>query len=319
VGESLAPELITGGVSVVTALIAAWVSYVFGKRAMRDQLPVELEKIRATAQETRDTAAWDYQLQAVRVLREAVGAPKTHIIEATHDLADRLQGFLSRRHDWSWTHGEGYYRYTFVQLLACPLVWMEVLRRTTTYLDRNLGEAAAEEFEFLGYCRDIENAFTDVRLFRDAMYDGAQSTAHLFSGTLRDLTDQLVRSEDSRLRCARYGEFRDVWTEAVPNNKGGPLVDLDGLISDFGNSPNDEPFRIVRLLLIYLRCLALLERYHLPYREYESVDQALTRYLGAFGGELGDVLVRNVTASVGSIGANSATKEGRPDAANAAT
>jgi hypothetical protein len=275
-GESLVPVFVSGAVAAAVGVVSAYTSYIFGKRSMRAEVPIEMEKIRATARETRDTASWEYQLQAIKSLREVVGVPKTQIIESAGDLSQRLSGFLSRKHDWKWTWEPGYYRSSFAHLLARPLVWFEVLHRSIAYLDRSLGDAIEDEFRFLAYCSLLEDAFTDVSLFDNTGYNASQASAHVFSGHVRQLTSSLIRREDSRLWCVEFDEFMEEWKKAT-SDADLPGADLDRLVVRLGEEPGRDAFRLARLLLVHCRVSALLEIYHLPYQDFERLDVTLRR------------------------------------------
>lgn len=63
----------------------------------------QTKAIALQAEEQRQTARHQYQLEAEKSLRTAVGGPKGQLIEAVHDLADRLRRILTEEGPRAWT------------------------------------------------------------------------------------------------------------------------------------------------------------------------------------------------------------------------
>src|SRR6266511_4227902 len=279
---SVRPALVSGAAAIAVAVVGAVLSYVLGRRTMRSELKNRLEIAQEEGAQTRRTAERQYQLEAMKTLRTAVGAPKSQIIEAAHDLSDRLGGFLGRKHNWEWTNSAGYYRNSFTWLIARPYVWNAILRGQMVYLDQTLGDLIDEEMKFLRHCRLLEDALTQVSLFNGTSYDSTYASAHVFSGRLRKVTDVATvngRGDHSMPICMGFTEFESLLAEGTKGGtKDSPLADIERLVTGLGdNADPSTPFRLARLIALYTAANRLLEHFSLPFRPFTSVQASLER------------------------------------------
>ena len=289
VSNEILAAIISGAAAVGVAIVAAMLSYWFGTRTLKYELNNRLAELRESGTQDRATAEREYQLQAMKTFREAVGGPKSQIIEAVHDLSDRLRRFLSGEQSWDWTADSGYYRRSFTWLTIRPFVWMEILRRSMVYLDQTLGELVEGELRFLGYCRLLERAVTEAALFRNTNYDPNVASAHVFAGSLRAIAEQLIKDDNSGLICMGYREFDEESTSPGISCAG----DVERIISDLGTDGPGSSFKLARLVALYCATNALLEHFALPFRKFEPVDGSLT-HIQLISEELRDPISANL-------------------------
>jgi hypothetical protein len=258
--STVTSALIAGGFSAAAGVLA----YVTSKRTLRQQLLNDLTVNRAEADRS-------YQLAAMKSLREAVGAPKSQIIESLHDLSDRLRGFLSEspQHPWSQTGTDGTYRRTFTWRLVRPLVWIAILRQRMVYLDQTLGGLISEELTFLRDCYRFERAFYGGRLFVGTKQSDSRllRAAAVPRESLAEIADRLTVKENATSICATYSDF---CVEEVRSVAG----DVEALVIDLDEPGRRTQFRLARLIAIYCTANALLDEFSLPYRTWESREDS---------------------------------------------
>ena len=301
VSDAIIAAIVTGFFALIVAIVSGYVSYVTATRASKRDLETRLLEARESGVQDRETAEKQYQLQAMRTFREVVGGPKSQIIEAVHDLSDRLRRFLSEEQPREWTDStrtgsSGYYRRSFVWLVVRPFVWLEILRRNMVYLDQTLGSLVEDELRFLMHCHLLELSLTDVALFSDTDYDPEVASAHVFAGSLRAAAEQWIRCSDSRLVCIVYNEF-----EKDEDEKGvSQAEDVEQIVSDLHIQGRDTDFKLARLVALYCAANSLLSQFSLPFRQVEDVDQSLNR-LDLISQELRVPILSNLRDMLGAV------------------
>jgi hypothetical protein len=299
-GTSIWPAVVAGIASVTVAVLGAVLSYAFGRRTMRQELDNRLKQVQAEGTQDRETAERQYQLDAMKVFRTAVGPPKSQIIEAAHDLSERLRRLFGVEQEWTWTAERGYYRRTFTWLIARPLVWIEILRREMVYLDQTLGDLIEDELRFLAHCRLLERAVIDVDLFDGTGYNRGQASAHVFGGRLRTLTEhcrtEVGEGNSARLVCIDSHAFDRLLDGAGDDAAQAAAEDIERLVTDLANPENrHRPFRVARLIAVYCTTNCLLESFSLPFREAESTRTS-TAWVRLLPEEFQPAIARNLDA-----------------------
>lgn len=284
------PAVVSGVFAAVVAVVAAFLSYWFGKRTLRQQLADRLQEIGATGEEERATAAREYQLEAIKTFRATVGGPKGQIIESVHDLSDRLSAILSPEEGvgtdrWTLLRDSEFYRRSTFWLIIRPYVWIDVLRGRLVFLDQTLGDALEAEFRFLNYCRLLERALTERMLFQGTDYKWPE-LAHVFYNQLRTVTEQLTITTDAGTSSVRYTEF--MREDPSPEAEGAMQF-----LSAAGARGRLGELRRARLIALYTCANAFLENFHLPYRRFESVEASFT-YLDAISSARAERIQENL-------------------------
>ena len=278
--------IVSGVFAVIVAGVSGISAYLLGKRNLNQRLA----ELKESGSQDRATAEREYQLQAMKTFREAVGGPKSQIIEAVHDLSDRLRRFLSREQPWEWTDSRstGYYRPSFTWLVVRPFVWIEILRRRMVYLDQMLGDLVEEELRFFGYCRLLERALTEAGLFRGTTYDANVSSAHVFAGTLRATAEELIVRDGSNFTCMNAVEF-----DRDEDGRGRSCAAaIEEVLSDL-HRDSAKDYRVARLIALYCATNSLLQGFHLPFREHETVSESL-RYVELVPDQIQDAIRSNL-------------------------
>jgi hypothetical protein len=267
------PAVISGTFAALVAVVAACLSYWFGKRTLRQQLTDKLQEVGATGQEDRTTAEREYQLDAMKTFRATVGGPKGQIIESVHDLSDRLSATLRPEEGvatdrWVLLSKSDPYRRTTFWLIIRPFVWIDILRGQMVFLDQTLGDLVEEEYRFLNYCRLLERALTERTLFQGTDYQWPE-VAQVFYNQLRFMTEQLTAQ--SGAASISYSEFM----------KRRPTTEALGVIEFLqhaGARGRLGELRRGRLIALYTASNFFLEHFKLPYRRFESADASLKHF-----------------------------------------
>ena len=278
ISPEILAAIISGATGILVAILAGVVSYLKGTSTLKRELDNRLKEIEQTGVQDRQTAEREYQLHAMKAFREAIGGPKGQIVEAVHDLSDRLRRFLSGEQSWDWTEDSGYYRRSFTWLIVRPFVWMEILRQRMVHLDQTLGDLIENEFRFLRHCRLMERAMTETELFRGTGYDTNVASAHVFAGDLRAVMEDFVNTGDPGLACIGYREF----DEDKKKTGISRAEDIERIVSNLARSSADSEnpdreFRLARLVALYCAANSLLEHFALPYRHSETVCDSIKR------------------------------------------
>ncbi|MGH3021955.1 MAG: hypothetical protein ACRDNR_17605 [Gaiellaceae bacterium] len=288
-GEAL-PAIISGTFAAVVAVVAAFLSYWFGKRTLRQQLTDKLQEIGATGQQDRVTAEREYQLEAMKTFRATVGGPKGQIIESVHDLSDRLGQILRPESGvstdrWELLRKSSPYLLTTSWLTLRPFVWIDILRGQMVFLDQTLGDLVDEEFRFLNYCRLLERALTERELFEGADYKWPE-LAQVFYNQLRFITEQLTTFGDSSTASISYSEFMQ--REPSPEVRG-----VMEFLQNAGARGRLGELRRARLIALYAASNFFLEHFRLPYRRFESAEKSI-KYLDGISQARGDPIRENL-------------------------
>ena len=258
--STVTSALIAGGFSTAAGLL----TYFTSKRTLKQQLLNDLAVNRAEADR-------GYQLAAMKSLREAVGAPKSQIIESLHDLSDRLRGFLSQdsHHPWDKTAADGPYRQSFTWRLVRPLVWITILRQRLVFLDQTLGELIEQELSFLRDCYRVERAFYGGPLFeRETLLESQQYRGTSVSReALAEIADKLTVKEKDLAICTTYTAF-------CADQAGAVARDVELLVTGLDERCRRTQFRLARLIAIYCTTNALLDEYSLPFRRWERLKDS---------------------------------------------
>ncbi len=269
------PAIISGTFAALVAVVAAFLSYWFGKRTLRQQLTDNLQQIGATGLQERITAEREYQLEAMKTFRATVGGPKGQIIESVHDLSDRLSAILRPEEGvatdrWVLLSKSDFYRRTTFWLILRPFVWIDILRGHMVFLDQTLGDVLEGEFRFLNFCRLLERALTERTLFQGTDYQWPE-VAQVFYNQLRFMTEQLTT--DPGTASISYSEFM----------QRRPTTEVQGVmefLQDAGSRGRLGELRRARLIALYTASNFFLENFKLPYRQFESAEESL-KYLDA--------------------------------------
>jgi hypothetical protein len=287
-GEVL-PAVISGTFAAVVAVVAAILSYWFGKRTLRQQLTDKLHEIGAVGEQQRVTAEHEYRLEAMKTFRSTVGGPKGQIIESVHDLSDRLEKLLRpgtgvTTDSWELLREDELYRRSTAWLIVRPFVWIDILRGKLVFLDQTLGDLLREEFRFLNYCRLLERAITQRTLFEGTDYKWPE-LAHVWYNQLRVIAEELTTSEASGTASISYSEFmhRD------------PSPEIRGVMEFLQNAARGrlEELGRARLIALHAGSNLFLEHFGLPYRQFEGAEKSIT-YLDAISPARGDPIRENL-------------------------
>jgi hypothetical protein len=289
IGEVL-PAIISGTFAAVVAVVAAFLSYWFGKRTLRQQLTGKLQEIGATGQQDRVTAERQYQLEAMKTFRTTVGGPKGQIIESVHDLSDRLGQILRPESGvstdrWKLLRESNPYLLTTSWLTLRPFVWIDILRGQMVFLDQTLGDLVDEEFRFLNYCRLLERALTERELFEGTDYKWPE-LAQVFYNQLRFITEQLTTFGDPGTASISYSDFMQ-W-EPSPEVRG-----VMEFLQNAGARGRLGELRRARLIALYAASNFFLEQFRLPYRHFESAEKSI-KYLDGISPARADPIRENL-------------------------
>jgi hypothetical protein len=268
-GEAL-PAIISGTFAALVAVVAAFLSYWFGKRTLRQQLTDKVQEIGASGLQDRITAEREYQLEAMKTFRATVGGPKGQIIQSVHDLSDRLRAILQPEEGvatdrWVLLSKSDPYRRTTFWLILKPFVWINILRGQMVFLDQTLGDLVEGEFRFLNYCRLLERALTERTLFQGTDYQWPE-VAQVFYNQLQFINEQLTA--DSGTASISYSEFM----------KARPTTEVQGVmefLQNAGARGRLGELRRARLIALYTASNFFLERFRLPYRQFETAEESL--------------------------------------------
>src|SRR6202035_4092511 len=265
--SGIAPAVIGAVAAIAIALISSLVTYLLAGRQSRQDLKARIKQAGAEGEQARETAKRQYELEAIKRFRADVGPAKGQIIEAVHDLSDRLRGLFQNPQALAWTSGDGYYRQTFMCLVLRPFTWRELLRRRTTYLDQSLSDLVSDEYAFLRDCHPIEKSLTDPSAFVGTGYDDPHSTAHVFAGNLREGAELLIVDSSGGEICMSASRFRD---QLASIREREPIAEIEPLLSNLDRVDRTTSYRLARLLILYHACSVFLIDWHLPYRRSDS-------------------------------------------------
>jgi hypothetical protein len=286
-GEA-SPALISGAFATVVAVIAASLSYWFGKRTLRQELADKLQEVGATGLENRITAEREYELEAMKTFRSTVGGPKGQIIESVHDLSDRLRQILQPEKEvdrWDLLGKSDRYRLVTSWLILRPFVWIDILRGQMVFLDQTLGDLVDGEFRFLNYCRLLERALTERTLFEGADYEWPEN-AQVFYNQLRFMTEELTTSSDTGTTSISYTDFM----QQKPSPSVGGLMEL---LQNAGAGDRLGELQRARLIALYTASNFFLEHFALPYRRFEPAEASI-KYLDAISQARGEPIRENL-------------------------
>src|SRR5258706_14357174 len=87
---SVSAAIIAAIASIAIAVVSGLVSYRQAVRQSREDLKNRVQEAAAQGKQERETAQRQYELEAIKRFRENVGPAKGQIIEAVHDLGERL-------------------------------------------------------------------------------------------------------------------------------------------------------------------------------------------------------------------------------------
>jgi hypothetical protein len=286
--------IISGTFAALVAVVAAVLSYVFGKRTMERQLADNITQIGATGEQERITAQREYQLDAMKTFRATVGGPKGQVIESAHDLSDRLRKLVGRdsaasgvsTDPWGLMRGQnGFYRRNTAWLILHPFIWIDVLRGKLVFLDQTLGELVEDEFRFLNFCRLLERAVTERTLFEGTDYEYGE-IAHVWYNQLRFLAEQLTVTGEAGVVAISYSEFM----------KRRPSPEVQAVMAFLEAAAGTDKigeFGRARLIALYAASNLFLENFGLPYRQFEGAEQSLV-YLESISPERGQPIRENL-------------------------
>ncbi|HVS06353.1 MAG TPA: hypothetical protein VHK65_09345 [Candidatus Dormibacteraeota bacterium] len=270
--SGIAPAIIGAVAAISVALISSIASYVLAVRQSRQDLKARLKQTGAEGEQARETAKRQYELEAIKRFRADVGPAKGQIIEAVHDLNDRLRSLFGNPQAPGWTSRHGYYQQTFIWLVLRPFTWRELLRRRTTYLDQSLSDLVLDEYAFLRDCHQIEKSLTDAAAFAGTGYDDTHSTAHAFAGNLREGAELLIVGSSGGEICMSASEFRD---QLGSLREREPIAEIEPLLSNPDQVDRVTSYKLARLLILYQACSIFLNDWHLPYRHFESAQSVI--------------------------------------------
>jgi hypothetical protein len=282
------PAIISGTFAAGVAVVAAFLSYWFGKRTLRQQLAHKLQEVGATGLQDRTTAEREYQLEAMKTFRSTVGGPKGQIIESVHDLSDRLRQTLQPEKGvdrWDLLRKSDQYRLTTSWLIVRPFVWIDILRGQMVFLDQTLGDLVEEEFRFLNYCRLLERALTERTLFEGTDYKWPE-IAGIFYNQLRFITEQLTTSFDTGTTSISYSEF-------MQRDPSQEVMGAMELLQIAGASGRLGELRRARLIALYTASNFFLEHFALPYRHFETAKASI-KYLDMISDARGEPIRENL-------------------------
>lgn len=286
-GEA-SPALISGAFATVVAVVAAFLSYWFGKRTLRQELAHKLQEIGATGLQDRITAERAYELEAMKTFRSTVGGPKGQIIESVHDLSDRLRQILQPEQGvdrWDLLRKSDVYRLGTSWLILRPFVWIHILRGQLVFLDQTLGDLVDAEFRFLSYCRLLERALTERTLFEGTDYRWPEN-AQVFYNQLQLMTEQLTTSSDAGTASTSYSDF--MHGEPEPEVRG-----VMELLQNAGSRGRLGELGRARLITLYTASNFFLEHFALPYRRFERAAASI-KYLDAISQARGEPIRENL-------------------------
>lgn len=266
------PAIVAG----ILALVASLVSFLLSTRAARRDFASKLDQVRLEASESRRTVLQQYRLDAEREFLAAVGPASGQVVEAIHDLTDRLFQFFGAHSARApaWLEQDGYYRRTLIWLMVRPLGWLEVLRRRQTRVDPTIGTPAiAEHQRFLTACHFFERSFSSLRVFEGLGYDASSSTAHLFYGTVRQASEATVTSSDGTLSCITYTEF----LERLPVFREPWLGEFERILAGVSEKGKDADLRRARLAAIYVASCFVCAKFPISYRPEPEPKSAVHR------------------------------------------
>lgn len=279
--SEFAKAVIAGLAAIAVALISSIVAYRLAVRQSRQDLEARLKQAGAEGEQARETAKRQYELEAMKHFRADVGPAKGQIIEAVHDLNDRLRGLFKNPQARGWTSSHGYYQQTFVWLVLRPFTWRELFRRRTTYLDQSLSDLVSDEYAFLRDFRHLEGSLTDPSAFGDTGYDDAHSTGHVFAGSLREGAELLIVEGSGGEICMSASRFRE---RLGSLREREPIAEIEPLLSNLDRIDRTTSYKLARLLILFHACSEFLTAWHLPYRPFESPGSVIER-LVAVGDE----------------------------------
>jgi hypothetical protein len=267
----IAAPLIAASAAIAVAILGSISSYYLSRRQARRDLDAKLQVAAREAEYELAQARRSYELDAMKQFRAATGPAKSQIIEAVHDLSDRLRGLLSRdpAHPWSETSGNTEYKRTLVWRLARPVIWLKLLRRELSFLDHTLGELLAEELKFLRACHLLELSYYGGRLF-----DGVERPAaagrkgYVTRECLAELAEACSVSDKEHKVCIDYSQFKQ--NVRVPD-------EVSDLVSDLEPGNPDCDLQVARLVAVYAASNALLAEFALPFRKFEPVEASVER------------------------------------------
>jgi hypothetical protein len=266
----LTAPLISASAAIGVAVIGSISSYRLSRRQARRDLDARLQVAAKEAEYDLEQAQRSYELDAMKQFRAATGPPKSQIIEAVHDLSDRLRGLLGRdpAHPWGETAGETEYKRSLVWRLARPVIWLRLLRRELSFLDHTLGELLAEELKFLRACHLLELSYYGGRLFDGVERPAASSRkGYVSRECLAEVADACTVAEEKRKVCIDYSQFKKA---RIPDEFGD-------LVGDLEPGKPDCDLQVARLVAVYAASNALLADFALPFRKYESVEASIEK------------------------------------------
>jgi hypothetical protein len=272
--SGLAPAVIAALAAIAVAFISSTAAYLLARHQSRQDLEARLKQAGAEGEQARETAKRQYELEAMKRFRADVGPAKGQIIEAVHDLNDRLRGLFQNPQALGWTSSRGYYQQTFVWLVLRPFTWRELFRRRTTYLDQSLSDLVSDEYEFLRDCRHLEESLTDPSAFGDTGYDDTHSMGHVFAGTLREGAELLIVEGSGGEICMSASRFRELLGSLRERE---PIAEIEPLLSNLDRIDRTTSYKLARLLVLFHACSSFLTAWHLPYRRFESPQAVIER------------------------------------------
>lgn len=217
--------------SLVSAIVAATVSYIFKRR------------------ETQHSAEVEYDYEQRKKLRELTGRYHGRLVSAANSLNYRLWN-LYANHDKGWLAvggGSGYYFSSTAYRLMSFFALIRLLESEAILLDSRI--ATKKDFVFLNYAAAFHWVMTDVALFDGTGYDNSLQKDHFFSDRFRHFSELCTKDKE----CISFDAF------SSGPFKSGELdivrAFLDGLC------PGENRLRWDRIVSLHLLLMAFLNNY----------------------------------------------------------
>ncbi len=233
--------------AVVSALVAAIVSYLLKRK------------------ESRDKAQLDYEYEQRRKQRELNGLYHGRIVNSANSLMQRQWNlYKNSENNWLRSTGcyadDGYYLLSTCHRFLSVLCLLRQLEKKAILLDNRTTER--REYTFLNFITMMQWVMTDVALFEGIKYDPSIPRDHFFSDSLRQQSDHFVLNDDPM-------SFEQFSSSLSNSNNLFPTLDFfNGLSSGEGR------LRWDRFVALHLILMAFINSFGYR-RQYSSQDQFL--------------------------------------------